>query len=215
MEHLEGTTERTYGGETLQVRRAKRRALLLEAGLEVFGTRGFRGATIRGICREAGLTDRYFYESFGSADDLLAAVFDTTMTEVRAAVVAAVLPHAANTTPEDAFRAGLDAYFRAIEDARIVRICWMEVLGAGPPLDRLYHDSVSRFAELVTGLAAEITPGWLPGDPELAAAVAVGVVGGISQLSLSWLLSGYATPRATIVEAALRLILGQGTFAGG
>ena len=66
---------RSYGGLAMEERVAARRARFVEAGVELFGTQGFRGATVRGICAAAGLTDRYFYESFASLESLLAAVY--------------------------------------------------------------------------------------------------------------------------------------------
>jgi len=68
---------RPYGGLAMEERVAARRARFIEAGIELFGTQGFRGATVRGICAAAGLTDRYFYESFASLEALLADVYGT------------------------------------------------------------------------------------------------------------------------------------------
>src|SRR5471032_598349 len=68
---------RTYGGLAMAERVAARRARFVEAGIELFGTQGFRGATVRGVCAAAGLTDRYFYESFASLEALLAEVYSS------------------------------------------------------------------------------------------------------------------------------------------
>ena len=40
------------------------------------GTEGAAAATMRATCREAALTERYFYESFANRDELLVAVLD-------------------------------------------------------------------------------------------------------------------------------------------
>jgi len=39
-------------------------------GLEAFGTRGYAKTNIKMICGVAGLTERYFYESFRHKEDL-------------------------------------------------------------------------------------------------------------------------------------------------
>jgi AcrR family transcriptional regulator len=57
-------------------RRARRRAALLAAGLELLGTQGWGATTVRKVCAEAGLNDRYFYESFPDRDTLLLAIID-------------------------------------------------------------------------------------------------------------------------------------------
>ena len=54
-----------------EVRAAERREALIRAATRVFGTVGFRKATVRSICQEAKLNDRYFYAAFDSTDDLL------------------------------------------------------------------------------------------------------------------------------------------------
>src|ERR1700760_3307724 len=72
---------RPYGGLAMAERVAARRARFVEAGVELFGTQGFRGATVRGVCAAAGLTDRYFYESFATLEALLAAVYHSLKDE--------------------------------------------------------------------------------------------------------------------------------------
>jgi AcrR family transcriptional regulator len=72
-----GAGGRAYGGLGPAERVAARRERFIEAGTELFGDAGFRGATVRGVCAAAGLTDRYFYESFPSLEALLAEVYRT------------------------------------------------------------------------------------------------------------------------------------------
>ncbi|MBO0852788.1 MAG: TetR/AcrR family transcriptional regulator [Nocardia sp.] len=62
---------RIWGGTTLTERREARRTALLEAALDLIGEAGAGAVTMRAVCRRAGLTDRYFYESFTGRDDLL------------------------------------------------------------------------------------------------------------------------------------------------
>ncbi|AHH18853.1 putative transcriptional regulator, TetR family [Nocardia nova SH22a] len=66
-----GNDTRIWGGTTLTERREARRGALLEAALDLIGEAGAGAVTMRAVCRRAGLTDRYFYESFTSRDDLL------------------------------------------------------------------------------------------------------------------------------------------------
>ena len=57
------TTERAYGGTPADVRIRERREKLLAAAYEIIGTRGFRAATVRAVCAESGLSQRYYYEA--------------------------------------------------------------------------------------------------------------------------------------------------------
>ena len=61
-------TLRAYGGEGGDTRVARRRSALIDAGLDLLGADDVGAVTVRGVCRQAGLTARYFYESFESVD---------------------------------------------------------------------------------------------------------------------------------------------------
>jgi AcrR family transcriptional regulator len=66
---------RTYRGADPAQRRDDRRTRLVDAAVEIFGTTGYRSATVERICAAAGLTKRYFYESFDSSEALLLAAY--------------------------------------------------------------------------------------------------------------------------------------------
>jgi AcrR family transcriptional regulator len=77
-----GNPGRIYGGVSAERRRSERRQRFLDAGLELFGTRGVAATTVGEIADHAGLIKRYFYESFENLDDL----FDTVIAETTAQV---------------------------------------------------------------------------------------------------------------------------------
>src|SRR5688572_31769757 len=62
------STERSYGGKTVAERAAERRSRLVDATIAVLSASGEAHATMTAICVEAGLTERYFYESFRSEE---------------------------------------------------------------------------------------------------------------------------------------------------
>lgn len=82
--------ERRFRGQSAQERRDERRAKLLDAALELIGADGWSAATMTAICRRAGLTERYFYESFEDRDALSIALIDALAAETRTAVLAAL-----------------------------------------------------------------------------------------------------------------------------
>lgn len=84
------SSERTFRGQTAQQRRDERRARLLDAALDLIGTDGWSSATMTAICSRAGLTERYFYESFKSRDDLYLELIDGIGQDTERAVLAAV-----------------------------------------------------------------------------------------------------------------------------
>ncbi|MFS3128340.1 TetR/AcrR family transcriptional regulator [Nocardioides sp. Bht2] len=73
---------RSYAGQSRAERQAARRATLIEAGLDVLAEQGLTGVGVRPICASAGLTARYFYESFPSLDDLLIALCESVGAEI-------------------------------------------------------------------------------------------------------------------------------------
>lgn len=214
MPHRAPPNGRNYGGETQAERKARRRQQFLTAGLDVFGTAGYRQATVRKLCRQAQLTDRYFYEEFGTTEDLLLAVYLDAIERIRTKLTTSILeaqePSSEVSREEQTdvlIRSTLDAFFAAIEDARVLRVVWFEVLGISPRVDQTYTDSIRSFAGLVLQLAQVVHPAL---DPEAAQhrMTAVSLVGAVSEAAKQWLLNDYREPRALMVEATAPLFLG-------
>lgn len=86
----EQSAQRRWLGEEPDDRRAARRSRLIEAGLQIMGTEGAAATTMRATCRQAKLTERYFYESFDGRDDMLVAVFDYVVFGARDTLVTAL-----------------------------------------------------------------------------------------------------------------------------
>ncbi|MBF6542489.1 TetR/AcrR family transcriptional regulator [Nocardia brasiliensis] len=164
---------RPYGGVGAADRVAARRDKLLAAGLELFGTRGYPATGVKDLCRTAGLTDRYFYESFGGTAELFAAVFDQVIDELFAAVAVAV--DAVPATGTRKLRAGIGTYLTALaEDARKMRIVFVEPAGAGA--EQRMREALWRFARLVARTATAARPETEP-PAELVDIYALSVVG--------------------------------------
>jgi AcrR family transcriptional regulator len=71
-------------------RQADRRRRLIDAGIALVAGGGGRAVTVRAICREAGLTSRYFYEQFSDRDEFVIAVFHSVADECQTAIQDAV-----------------------------------------------------------------------------------------------------------------------------
>src|SRR5690606_34551368 len=135
-------------------RRADRRKKLLEAGLDLLASRGWRGATMTAICANANLTERYFYESFRNRDELLVTVIDGIADEIRTVTLAAM--EAADGDPREQIRAGIDAFINLIAtDPRKGRAAIIESAAAEPLRTRrreLLHD----FARLIAAQSRKL-----------------------------------------------------------
>src|ERR1700677_3251204 len=138
------TNARPYGGVGAADRLATRRARLLAAGLALLGGDEAAQWTVRGVCRQAGVAARYFYESFADKDELVGAVFDWVIAELATTTQAAV----AAAPPEGQTRAGMADIVRAIcGDPRVGRLLFSAGL-ANAVLVRKRVESSALFAML-------------------------------------------------------------------
>jgi AcrR family transcriptional regulator len=197
---------RRYRGQDGEERRAERRIRLTEAGLRVFGEVGFHGATVKTICAEAGLSERYFYESFSNSEDLLCAVYQQHMALQQQRIAEAVLR--APREPMAMMEAGLRAFLElAREIPAGARVQFVEVLGVSPRVDRLYRQSIENFARLLRNWDEQVRPGraLTARDEET---LAIGLVGAAVGIASRWLLSGFAQPLETMLQTLLVIFRG-------
>lgn len=200
----EVTVGRRYRGQAIEDRRAERRQRLLEAGLSVFGEAGYHGATVRSICAAAGLTERYFYESFANSEDLLCAVYETHMVLQQQRIMAAVL--AAPREPHLMVEAGLRAFFElAREIPAAARVQFVEVLGVSPRVDKLYRQAIENFAQMMRTLNLQMPQGGGLRDDET---LSIGLVGAAVGIASRWLLSGFAQPLEEMLATTLLIFMG-------
>jgi AcrR family transcriptional regulator len=168
--------QRAYGGVSAGERIAIRREKLLDAGLELFGTRGFTATGVKDVCREAGLTDRYFYESFANGETLFLAVFDRLTNELFGAVAAAA--GEAGDDAERQLRSAISAFVDAlVADSRKPRVLFMEAAAAGPAAAAHMRATLRRFATLVAATARpHLPPETSDEDVQLVALSLVGLL---------------------------------------
>jgi AcrR family transcriptional regulator len=202
--HAQG---RPYGGENLAERVARRREQFMDAGLQIFGTTGYRSATVRMLCKQAELTDRYFYESFDTTEDLLVAVYQQQFDLLQQAVMQQLLGAPLDADLMDTVRAGLNTLFDMAAQPCVARVCWLEVLGVSPRVDATYSRTFNGFAELVTLFARQRFPQWQIDDDE-AHAVGLALIGAVSQTVTQWVLGQYQQDRQVLIAANARVFRG-------
>lgn len=84
-----------WTGVPLAERQALRRDEFLAVGVQLLGDERGPTLTIRSVCRAAGLTERYFYESFADRDEFVREVYDDVCTRALAALLSARTPREA------------------------------------------------------------------------------------------------------------------------
>jgi AcrR family transcriptional regulator len=171
---------RLYRGISSSERRARRRERLLEAGLELFGTEGYAGTSIRAVSAAASLNSRYFYESFSSREDLLYGVYRGIIREIAEASETAT---AQAGTIEETARAGLRVGWTTLtKDPRKARVVALEVVGVSDRLERLRRENRHRFADLL--FADLLTDNRSRVDPVLAGR---SLMGGVMDVLTDWI----------------------------
>ncbi len=185
---------RRYAGRGADERRAERRAQLLDAGLELIGTRGFAAATIRALCAEARLAPRYFYEQFRDREELLAAVYDAAIAHVLAAVADA--RRELDAAAPDRVPRLVEAFLRAMTaDERRARVCYLEVPGASSALEARRRQAVRAFEVVIAEEAGRFAPSGR--DPSFAA---LALAGATNELLQAWLLGERRPPLAVLAR---------------
>jgi AcrR family transcriptional regulator len=191
---------RPYRGVDAADRLAGRRARLLEAGLDIVGSDSdLSGLTVRGICRQAGITARYFYESFTDKDDFVAAVFDWVITDIAGTTQAAVTA----AEPKGQARAAMTNVVRTIErDPRIGRLLFSSDL-ANPVLARKRVEAGDLMAALTRQQAVTT---YQVAESEEVKAAGYFVVGGVVQTISAWLSGGVKLDPDQLVDQLALMI---------
>lgn len=177
--------ERPYGGRSPSERRADRRARLLAAGLELFGTAGYAATTIEQLCSAAGVATRNFYEEFDGRESLLIALHDDVNLRAFEAV-AEVLARTDLTDVENRVTAGFAAYLDVMTaDPRWARIAIVETIGATPATHAARRAALARFADLLTAEADHMAAQGLIEVRDYAL-TSVALVGALTALVETW-----------------------------
>lgn len=192
-----GPSRRRYAGASGPERQAQRQERLIDAAFDVFGRTGFRQTTLRLICAQARLNDRYFYEHFATLDDIFMAVHKKLSAEVAMKIWSGVM-----LQPDDPIsqtRAGLTVFFEYIrEDARRAQILLIDAIITGLASPHNLNARVSNYVDILKPRFRKRYPGLnIPLDVEL---VVGGFVGMIIHTATVWVERGFDTPVDTLVD---------------
>ncbi|TCJ93801.1 TetR/AcrR family transcriptional regulator [Nocardia alba] len=178
---------RSYGGQTAQDRAADRRARLLDVGIEIIGTQGVSALGMRSVCRAAGLSQRFFYESFADTDALLHAVYRAALSRLEDAVAPAVA--------SADLRAVVEAAARLMEaDPRICRILLIEPVADA----RLRHYVRETIPAIALAALGDRVAG-SPDDPRVRMRFSA-LFGALISLFVEWTEGSLGTDRAAFAD---------------
>ncbi|MGF6887897.1 AcrR family transcriptional regulator [Nocardia sp. GAS34] len=198
---------RMYAGQPVEDRQRQRRARFLESGLTVFARDGYGNSSVGAICKDAGLSSRQFYEEFTGRESLLLELYEQIDRQSREAV-ATVLADRADASAVDTIDAAVRAYIEAIgRDPRKARVALVEVVGAGPKVEKFRLELRRAWGALLAGAAedAALHGEIPPGDYEMRV---LAIIGAVNYVVDAW--SG-TDPRPAlddVIRVLRRIILG-------
>ena len=184
-----------FRGISADDRRSDRRVRLVEAAFAIAGTEGAGALGVGRVCQEAGLTKRYFYESFASLAELQSAVVDHAI-----AVMSERVDPFRPTGPGGPPQPWLDVFVGAlVDDECLARVLLAETHGG----------ALSPFRQQIidVAIAGMAPPGSDPHEELRARLVAYAQIGTLSELCLAWHQGHLLMERATLVEVLADLFV--------
>lgn len=183
-----------WSGVPLQDRQALRRGELIAAGIALLGGAAGPALTVRAVCREAGLTERYFYESFTDRDEYVRAVYDEVCSTAMTTLLSA-------ETPRDAVEAFVALMVDDPSRGRVLLLAPERE----PVLVKSGAEWMPNFIALLQHKLSEIT------DPALQAMVATGLVGALTALFTAYLDGRLTVTREQFIDYCIDMLLSRAT----
>ncbi|BBH68507.1 putative transcriptional regulator, TetR family protein [Actinoplanes sp. OR16] len=193
-----------YRGVSAADRVAQRRERLLAAALTVWADPHVR-TTMTAVCAEAGLSERYFYESFTGLEALLEAVMDAIAAEIE--TTSRTAAEAAGDDPVARVRAAVRSFMELlIADPRKGRVAIVESI-AVPALRRRRTELLRHLAHQSALESRRVlgAPSHSEAEDEIGGML---FIGGMAELITAWLDGVLPASPDEIVEAASRALLG-------
>ena len=200
-----------YGGVAAEDRRAERRRRLLDAGLDLIATEGWASTSVRRVCQRAGLSSRFFYESFDSLDALAVAVVDEIAEETVGGLVRAL---GSGEDQIERIKAGVAALVTGLtDDPRKARVAFVEALGSEPVMKR----RLAIMASVAQVLEAEFNRSYdeVIEDKRFVRLAALGLTGLFVELMIAWTWGQIESTREEMILDITDLVLAniEGTVA--
>jgi AcrR family transcriptional regulator len=187
-----GQRQGRWSGVPLPDRQALRRDELIAAGVTLLGSAGGPALTVRAVCRRAGLTERYFYESFPDRDEFVRAVYDDVCNRAMRALMSAGTP-----------REAVERFVALMVDDPVRG----RVLLLAPQVEAvLIHSGAAwmpSFIELLQSKLIAIS------DPVLQKMAATGLIGALTALFTAYLDGRLTATREQFIDYCVDLLLAR------
>ena len=185
-----------WSGVPLEDRQARRRDELVAAGVRLLGGEAGPALTVRAVCRQAELTERYFYESFADRDEFVRAVYDDVCTRAMATLMSA-------TTPREA----VERFVALMVDDPVGGRVLLLAPGVEPVLARSGAEWMPSFIELLQRKLTAIR------DPLLQNMAATGLIGALTALFTAYLDGRLTATREQFIDYCVSMLLSPAGYA--
>ena len=181
-----------WSGVPLPDRQALRRDELIAAGVTLLGSADGPALTVRAVCRHAGLTERYFYESFSDRDEFVRAVYDDVCNRAMATLMSAATP-----------REAVEKFVALMVDDPVRG----RVLLLAPQVEAvLIHSGAEWMPSFIELLQSKLTA---ISDPVIQKMMATGLIGALTALFTAYLDGSLATSREQFIDYCVDLLLAR------
>lgn len=196
---------RPYDGKSAESRRRQRRDLIIETGIHLIGRQGFAAVSLNAICAEAGLSKRYFYESFSSVEELLHQAFLRIASELQHQLISCI---GAQRSPGQMITAGFACFFDYIRDhPERGKLLLVESLAVAGPRQELLGGGGGELSPWLLQMSSRFTqPDVLP-QPVLAL-LAQGAIGAAIFIGQNWIATDYRQPLEELVQGVSEICFG-------
>lgn len=178
-----GQNRGRWSGVPLESRHALRRDNLVAAGVQLLGGAGGPALTVRAVCRHAGLTERYFYESFADREHFVRAVYDDVCTRAMATLTSAQTP-----------REAVEQFVELMVDDPVRGRVLLLAPAVEPALTRSGAEWMPNFIELLQRKLSRIV------DPVLQKLVATSLIGALTGLFTAYLNGRLGATRKQFID---------------
>jgi AcrR family transcriptional regulator len=181
-----------WSGVPLEDRQALRRDELVAAGVQLLGGESGPAMTVRAVCRQAELTERYFYESFADRDQFVRAVYDDVCSRAMSALMSA-------TTPREA----VERFVALMVDDPVRGRVLLLAPAVEPVLVASGAEWMPSFIDLLQRKLTQI------GDPVRQKMVATGLIGGLTALFTAYLDGRLSATREQFIDYCVDMLLSR------
>jgi AcrR family transcriptional regulator len=176
----------------LRERAELRRDELVAAGVKLLGGPKGPALTVRAVCREAELTERYFYESFNDRDEFVRAVYDDVC-------AGAMTTLASAATPRDAVERFVALM---VDDPTRGRVLLLAP-ESEPVLTRSGAEWMPNFIALLQQKLTQIA------DPVRQAMMATSLIGALTALFTAYLNDRLPVTRDQFIDYCVDMLVGR------